>query len=101
MTIQFLTIAQSELDDAIEYYNGERPGLGHEFLREVFAAIDRIQDFPDAWQPFHMGARRCLVRRFPYGVIYKRIDDLILIIAIAHLHRRPGYWAHRLWERGR
>jgi len=96
MKIRFLKIAQFELDDTVEYYNVESPGLGYRFLREVFAAIDRIKEFPEAWQPFHMGTRRCLVRRFPYGVIYKHIDELILIVAIANLHRKPDYWINRL-----
>ena len=52
MKIRFLRIAQIELDDSVEYYNGERPGLGYEFLWEVFAAVDRIKAFPDAWQAF-------------------------------------------------
>ncbi len=97
MKVRFLRIAHFELDDAVEYYNNaQRPGLGYEFLREVFAAIECIKGFPEAWQPFHMGTRRCLVRRFPYGVIYKQIDSLILIVAIASLHRKPDYWIDRL-----
>jgi len=96
MKTRFLRIAQLELDDAVEYYNAQRPGLGYELLWEVFSTIDRIKGFPQAWQPFHMGTRRCFVRRFPYGVIYKQIDDLILIVAIANLHRKPDYWINRL-----
>ena len=96
MRTRFLRIAQFDLDDAFEYYNAERPGLGYEFLQEVLAAIDRIKSFPEAWQPFHMGTRRSLVRRFPYGVIYRPIEDLILIVAIGNLHRKPDYWIDHL-----
>ena len=96
MKIRFLKIAQIELDATVKYYNDERPGLGYEFLWEVFSAIDRIEKFPEAWQQFEGGARRCLIRRFPYGIIYSHEDDAILIIAIANLHREPDYWASRL-----
>ena len=70
MKIRFLKIAQVELDSAVDYYNSERRGLGYEFLWEVCAAIDRIKEFPEAWQPYYKESRRCLIRRFPYGVIY-------------------------------
>ncbi len=96
MKVRFLKIAQYELDDAVEYYNVERPGLGYEFLWEVFEAIDRIKVFPEAWLSFYKGTRRCQVRRFPYGVIYKKVDNLLLIFAVANLHRKPDYWVDRM-----
>ncbi len=95
MNVRFLQVAKTELDDTVEYYNRERAGLGYEFLWEVFFAIDRIRQFPRAWQQFDEDARRCLVRRFPYGIIYVQEDDLILILAVAHLHREPDYWIDR------
>ena len=51
MKINFLEIAQIELDDAIEYYNYEVPGLGDAFLTEVLNALDRIGEFSEAWHP--------------------------------------------------
>lgn len=51
MKINFLNIAQMELDDAVEYYNFEVPGLGDTFLAEVLNALDRIARFPEAWHP--------------------------------------------------
>ncbi len=68
MKIDFLEIAQIELDDAIEYYNYEAPGLGDAFLTEVLNALDRIGEFPEAWHPCSKRARRCQTRRFPYGI---------------------------------
>ncbi len=96
MKSRFLQVAKTELDEAVNYYNRERPGLGYELLWEVFFAIDRIKQLPQAWPVFHEDARRCLVRRFPYGIIYLQEGDLILILAIAHLHREPDYWIDRL-----
>ncbi|MBD3418481.1 MAG: type II toxin-antitoxin system RelE/ParE family toxin [Chitinivibrionales bacterium] len=69
---------------------------GFEFLWEVFAAIDRIKHFPDAWQEFFEGIRRGLVKRFPYGVIYLVDGNAILIFGIAHLHRPPEYYISRI-----
>jgi plasmid stabilization system protein ParE len=101
MKARFLQIAKRELDDAVDYYNREKPGLGYELLWEIFFAIDRIKQFPQAWQTFHEDARRCLVRRFPYGIIYVQQEDLIVILAIAHLHREPDYWIGRLSDKNR
>ena len=96
MKISFLEIAQIELDDAIDYFNYEVPGLGDAFLNEVLNALDRIGEFPEAWHPCSERTRRCQTRRFPYGVIYQIRKEEILIVAIANLHRKPDYWKDRI-----
>jgi toxin ParE2 len=96
MIVDFLTIARSEFDAAVEYYDAELPGLGGEFITDVLQAIDRIRAFPQGWPPFHRGTRRCRLQRFPYGLIYCVEEDLILIVAVANLHRMPDYWVGRL-----
>lgn len=98
MRARLLDVAQQELDEAVEYYNVESPGLGEEFLLEALAAIGRIQDFPNAWHPYTENTRRCQTRRFPYGISYQVLESEILVIAIAHMHRRPGYWRDRITE---
>jgi plasmid stabilization system protein ParE len=94
--VVFLKLARQELREAMDYYDGERAGLGRELLAEVRAAIDRIKSFPTAWQPISANTRRCITRRFPYGVIYRLRDGDILILAVAHLHRNPEHWQDRL-----
>ena len=98
MNVRLLDVAQQELDETVEYYNAESPGLGDEFLLEALAAIARIQSFPNAWHPYTENTRRCQTRRFPYGIIYQVLEMEILVIAIAHMHRRPGYWRDRIPE---
>ena len=96
MTVRLLEVAQQELDEAVIHYNGELPGLGDAFVLETVAAIDRIRRFPEAWQPLGKEIRRCRLRRFPYGLIYARDRDEILILAVAHTRRKPDYWRDRL-----
>ena len=96
MEIRFLDVAQQELDEAVEFYNGELQGLGNQFLLEVLGTIERVKQFPEAWHPFTQNSRRCRTRRFPYGVTYKILDSEILIIAVANLHRKPDYWLNRI-----
>ena len=96
MTVRFLEVARQELDEAVIHYEGESPGLGNAFLLETLAAIERIRRFPDAWHPMGNEVRRCRLRRFPYGLIYAQDQSEILILAIAHTRREPGYWRDRI-----
>ena len=96
MDVRFLKIAEIELDEAVAFYNYESAGLGNAFLYEVLKTLDRILEFPDAWHPCSERTRRCLVRRFPYGIMYQVRDNTILVVAIANLHRNPDYWKDRI-----
>ena len=96
MDIRFLDVAQQEFDEAIAYYNAQSPGLGDEFLLEVIAGLHRIKSFPKAWHPYTSNTRRCLTRRFPYGVVYQILESEIVVIALVHSSRKPGYWRDRL-----
>ncbi|MBF0461490.1 MAG: type II toxin-antitoxin system RelE/ParE family toxin [Magnetococcales bacterium] len=96
MMIRFLEAAQLELDEAVVFHETQAQGLGHAFLAEVLAALDRVCRHPDAWHPISTHTRRCRLRRFPYGVIYLVDQSDILVVAVAHLHRRPNYWHERV-----
>ncbi|TAN04175.1 MAG: type II toxin-antitoxin system RelE/ParE family toxin [Rhodanobacteraceae bacterium] len=95
MSVRLLEVAQHELDEAIAWYASQAPGLGDAFLLEAVSAFELIQRYPQAWHPFSDGIRRCRLRRFPYGVIYAAVDGDVLVLAVAHLHRRPDYWRER------
>ncbi len=95
MIIKFLDEAQLELDEAIDFYNNESDGLGSVFLQEVLNAIERIANYPDAWHPLSKNTRRCQTRRFPYGLIYTKLEDSILVISVSNFHRKPNHWGNR------
>ena len=92
----FLKPAQIELEEEVKYYNEERTGLGYEFATEVAATISRILRYPEAWTKLSKRTRRCRTKRFPYGVIYQIRGDRILVVAVAHLRRKPLYWRDRV-----
>lgn len=96
MKIEFLEEARFELDEAVDFYNQELPGLGKRFLQEVLNAIERIAQFPNAWHPLSANTRRCQTRVFPYGLIYSELENRILIIAVSNLHRNPIHWQDRV-----
>ena len=95
MRFYFHEHAEMEFVRTIDFYEDRRPGLGMAFAREVYATIARIIQHPEAWSAMTKNTRRCLVNRFPFGVIYQAKADFILIIAVADLQRLPGYWLNR------
>jgi len=97
MKVTFLKLAQAELDDAFEHYELLQNGLGFRFLAEAELSQSRITSFPLSYEKIGKYSRRCLVQKFPYGLIYQYIEnqDEILIVAVANLHRKPDYWAER------
>ncbi|MEX2517207.1 MAG: type II toxin-antitoxin system RelE/ParE family toxin [Gammaproteobacteria bacterium] len=96
MSLRFHPDAEAELSEAIQYYENVESGLGQDFAVEAYSAIQRAIAYPHAWMVLEGEVRRALVRRFPYGVLYSEESDGILIIAVMHLHRAPGYWSERV-----
>jgi len=95
MKIKFLEEAKHELDEAIEYYGLQSPGLGQEFFQEILDTLDRVASFPQAWHPLSKNTTRCQTVRFPYGLIYSVSEKEILIISVSNLHREPNHWKSR------
>jgi plasmid stabilization system protein ParE len=94
--VRFLTLAQQELDDAVAWYNEQATGLGQEFLDELDRVVRRAVTFPMSCPEIEPGVRRCLLARFPYGLIYGVDRKTIVVVAVAHLHRKPRYWVGRI-----
>jgi len=95
MKFWFHELAAVELISAIEYYESCQAGLGFCFSEEVYATIDRVCQFPLAWECIDFKTRRCLTNRFPYGILYRISGKEIRIMAVMHLHRKPRYWKDR------
>lgn len=88
--------ASEELTAAVQWYERQRAGLGGEFFDAILGAMNRVSEMPEAGSSFgRLDARRMLVARFPYQVVYRISGDEIRILAFAHLKRRPGFWRHR------
>jgi plasmid stabilization system protein ParE len=95
MNVIFHPEVEDEFSDAVAYYEGCQPGLGIDFSRTVSATIQNIADYPDLWPRVEPEVRRCLVNRFPYGILYSIEDDGVYILAVMNLRRDPDYWKHR------
>ena len=88
--------AQDEFASAARFYEDQQHGLGLDFTQSIRRTYERLLESPAAGAPFGRRLRRVLVPKFPYGLLYRVEADRIYIIAVMHLHRRPGYWRSRL-----
>ena len=98
-SVRFHEAATEEAEAAVHWYNERLAGLGDDFRLELLRALDSIVRFPLLWPPsaYDRRARRFLLPRFPYGVVYVvAADASIVVVAIAHARRRPRYWIARI-----
>ncbi len=95
MRVIFTRIATQELEDAVRFYDFESAGLGQRFKEEVRKAAVRIAEYPQAWSIERGEVRKCLLHTYPYKLLYSVEEDHILVIAVAHQHRKPDYWVDR------
>lgn len=96
MRYEFHPEAFEEFSEAAHYYAEHQEGLDLRFVDAVENAIRHILDDPQRWRIFEEDVRRCLTRVFPYAILYTIESEFILIVAVMHCRREPGYWRHRL-----
>ena len=101
LRVRILEEAAEEAIEAAAWYEKERPGLGAEFDEVVNVALDLLEDdiVPLAAMPGNAGAKgakRLVLSRFPYDIVVREFLREIVVVAIAHQSRRPGYWRDRL-----
>lgn len=93
--VRFHPEAESEMIKAAAWYESQQTDLGKRFLTSVQDALNRVA-FNSALYPFaERDVRRCLTKTFPFGILFRIKPDVIVIMAIMHLHRDPDYWKNR------
>jgi toxin ParE1/3/4 len=95
-SVVFHLLAEEELVEAVRFYEARAPGLGGDFIREVEYMLAQIAVNPEAGNLLTGTIRRRLLRRFPFAILYQAGTENLSVIAVMHLHRRPGYWRRRL-----
>ena len=96
MKLEFLPEARAEFGHAADYYEDKERGLGKQFRAEIWKACTTISTHPHLWREREGGFRRVNCPVFPYYVAYFMRGDRIVIAAVAHGSRHPGYWLARL-----
>jgi plasmid stabilization system protein ParE len=97
MNVRFHRLAVAEIDHEVDYYESRETGLGEELEDEIDAVLSMIRRFPEAapqWKHRH-DRRVAVLDRFPFTLPYQIVGGDIVVLALAHTSRRPGYWARR------
>jgi plasmid stabilization system protein ParE len=81
--------AEAELTAAIDWYESRGKGLGAEFMRAIDATLAMIRRNPDQYQIIKGQARRAVLRRFPYSLVYVASEQEIVVLACFHGRRDP------------
>jgi plasmid stabilization system protein ParE len=88
--------AESDMEEGFQWYEERRDGLGLEFLGEIKTVLEKITENPLRHPEIYRSARRSLVRRFPFAVIYIFEFSKVEVIAVTHVKRQPVFWQGRV-----
>ena len=93
---RFLQPAEEEMIEAAQFYEAAASGLGRDFLDDLQHGINHLHQHPNLGHSVAHSLRRLLLHRFPFSLIYSVDIEGVLIVAVAHHGRRPGYWKNRV-----
>lgn len=87
--------ARSEYDEAGDWYEQERAGLGSEFLAEIERLLQRVASNSEQFPVLYRDVRKAVARRFPYCVYFRERNQHIVVLAVFHSARNPAVWRQR------
>jgi plasmid stabilization system protein ParE len=94
-SVEFHEEAAREFLAAVDWYFSRNEVVASRFTSEIANAVRVIAEAPRRWPNYSRDTRKFVLRRFPFLVIYRELADVIQVLAVAHAHRRPGYWKNR------
>lgn len=94
--VQFHEAATVDYEAAFDWYLERSELVAARFAAELDRAIALISEAPQRWPHGVHQTRRFLLQRFPFYIVYRDLPSVILVLAVAHGHRRPSYWKQRL-----
>ena len=95
MKYAFHPDALTEYAEAVQYYAEQRVEIAQAFIDAIEDAVYRLRESPTRYSTIDEDVRRCMTRKFPYGILYTVEPDYILILAVMHCSRELGYWKNR------
>ena len=91
----FTPAAEADVEEAFDWYESQRPGLGPRFRHAVDIAVAAVERNPEAYAVVHRDTRRVLLPKFPYGLYYREIGEAVVVVACIHAKRHPKTWRSR------
>lgn len=95
LPIDYLPGARRDFDESFDWYLQRSPKAALRFSAAIDAALARVAAKPEGFAAIDDVHRECRVETFPFRVVYRVSGECILVVAIAHAKRRPGYWKNR------
>ena len=95
MRVSFHPQANKEVEDAQAWYEERSLLAAAGFLHELSKAVRQIGEAPNRYPLALHGTRRVVLERFPFNIFYRVGGSEVVVVALAHQKRRPGYWADR------
>ncbi len=92
LPVRLRRAAQFEYDEAADWYESRRKGLGLRFVAAVRKALEDIAERPDSCAVVWPGVREAPVRKFPYFIYYQTHPDHVMVLAVFHAARDPVVW---------
>ena len=96
MNVEFHEAAELEYREAVEFYNLQSKDLGKKFIAEIDRTISIIKNYPQVYIEYTKHTRKAIVNIFPYNIFYSIKENIIVVVAVAHQHRKPNYWMKRI-----
>ncbi len=90
MPLVFREEAETDIREAFAWYRKNRPHRLPDLVDDLDAAFARLLEAPESHPLQHRTLRRLLLKKFPYGVYYSIVDDVIVVVAIYHAKRNPA-----------
>ena len=87
--------AEQDLDEAYQYLEGQRTGLGFELLADLTEIVELLEDNPFLFPTIYGEKRRAVIQRFRYNLIFKIVEEKVFILAIIHGSRDTQRWEGR------
>jgi plasmid stabilization system protein ParE len=94
--IEYHSGARDDFDESVDWYGKRSVGAAIGFVAAVEEAIEKIVADPARFPSAHGGCRNCTVNRYPFRLVFRDETDRLVIVAVAHAKRRPGYWHGRI-----
>ena len=95
-SIRITEEAREDIDEAVEWYDEQKSGLGDLFLQRLNESFSAIQQNPASFKRVYRQLRQSALKKFPYVVLYKVENNIILIYCVFHTSKDPKKKLKRL-----
>jgi len=94
--VRFHPEADREYLSSLAWYKERSLDAALDFESEFQRAVSVIVEAPERWPICFSRCRRYVLHQFPFSIVYRNLQEEVFVLAVAHGHRRPGYWRKRL-----